>query len=468
MISGAHRAATIVAAEEASGELASGALMARAAAAVAHEVVVELAAHGCRVYGARVLVAVGAGNNGGDGLYAAARLARRGVRVSLWCTSGVRHEAGFAAAVAAGCRVVDAVEALEELLQVDLVVDAVLGLGARAGLPAPVATFAAACRGLDLPVLAVDLPSGVVADEVTVTESFVATATVTFGGARLCHLLEPARSRCGRVVVADIGLTLPAPDVAAFTVADLVAHVPVPGPTSHKYTRGVVGIDAGSPTYVGAGVLCATGAVHAGAGMVRFVGPKPGPVRLELPNVVASRGRVQAWVLGSGWGGRDGADAIAEALAERVPTVLDADALDPAVLPQKLRRDVVLTPHAGELARLLGRERATVEADPLGAVEEAVAIWGATVLLKGATQYVASPGRVTTVAIPGPGWTAQAGSGDVLAGMTGAMLAAGVDAPVAALCAASLQALAADRCAGPHPPQTVARALPGLIAELVG
>lgn len=468
MRNGAYLATSIQAAEEATGELESGALMQRAAAGVVACALAELRAAGGGAYGARVLVAVGPGNNGGDGLYAGARLARRGAVVRYWLTTGKAHEQGLSALRAAGGREVDAVAALAELERADLVVDAVYGLGARQGLPDDVATFARAARDLRVPVVSVDMPSGLAADACGAGDSFVADATVTFGGKRLCHLLEPARSRCGRLDVVDIGLQLGDPDVGEWTLADLAAHVPVPGPTADKYSRGVVGIDAGSPTYVGAGVLCATGAVHAGAGMVRFLGPKPGPVRIELPNVVASDGRVQAWVLGSGWGGRDGSAALEKALSQGVPVVLDADALDPDALPQKLRPHVVMTPHAGELARLLGRERADITADPLGAVSDVVANWGCTVLLKGATQYVASPGFPTTVAIPGPGWTAQAGSGDVLAGMVGTMLAAGLDAPVAALCAASLQALAADRVAGPNPPQVVAAAVPALVAELVG
>lgn len=445
-------------------------LMQRAASGLARVVVDELRSRAGGVYGSTVVAAVGGGNNGGDGLFALAELARRGVRALAWRTSSGVHEAGWAAFRAAGGRQIDAIGALEWLVSADLVLDAVFGIGGRAGLPDDVATFAAACRDLDVPVVAVDLPSGLAADDARPeAESFWAATTVAMGAAKICEIVEPARSRCGRVVVVPIGLPLGAPAVEVFTLAELCALLPVPTATSDKYSRGAVGVDTGSPLYIGAGILSATGAVHGGAGMVRFCGAKPGPVRLAEPSIVVGEGRVEAWLLGSGWGQRpDAAERIEGVLAQGVPTVLDADALRPEVLPQRLRSDVLITPHAGELARLLGRERSDVEARPLRAVADVVAALGATVLLKGATQYVAGPSFPVTIAIPGPGWTAQAGSGDVLAGVCAAMLGSGLAPAHAALCAASLQALAADRRRGPHSPVETAREIPDLIADLVG
>jgi hydroxyethylthiazole kinase-like uncharacterized protein yjeF len=234
----------------------------------------------------------------------------------------------------------------------------------------------------------------------------------------------------------------------------------------------VVGVDAGSATYPGAGILTTTGAVCAGAGMVRFLGADTVKELIvpRLPNVVTSAGRVQAAVLGPGWGERpDGLGAVtAWVFGTDVPCVMDADAL--RYLPAgPLGARIVLTPHAGELARILRKERAGVELDPVGAVRDAVAATGATVLLKGATQFVGGPDAQTVeVAVPGPAWTGQAGSGDVLSGIIGTLLAAGLVPRAAATMGASIQALAAAAHPGPLPPQRLARLLPGLIAGLVG
>lgn len=464
----AYRADTIRAAEAALPRLlADGTLMQRAAVGVAAACLGELRSRAGGSYARRVLVVVGPGNNGGDGLYAAARLCERGVVVGAWRTAATVHEGGWAAFLGAGGRVVDAVAAVEWLADCDLVIDAVLGLGGRPGLRSEVAALAAACLDLGVPVVAVDLPSGLDADSGTVGESFTAALTVTFGGRRLCHLLEPARSRCGAIQVVDIGLALADADLDAWTLADLAGVWPIPGPKSDKYSRGVVGFETGSASYPGAAVLGVGAAVHSGAGMVRYRGPKAvgREVVRAYPNVVLGDGRVQARVLGSGWGERPDGDAVvAAALAEGSPLVLDADAL--RHLPRgPLGAHVLLTPHAGELAVMLGVARPDVTNDPLAAVAAAVARTGATVLLKGATQVVRGPGDVhATLAIEGPGWTAQAGSGDCLAGAAGMLLAAGLSARTAALAAASLQAVAARRHLGPQPPQ----ALAAHFAEVVG
>ncbi len=230
----------------------------------------------------------------------------------------------------------------------------------------------------------------------------------------------------------------------------------------------MVGLDTGSDDYPGAAVLSTLGAVHAGAGMIRFAGADGAValIRQAAPNVVFGAGRVQARVLGCGWGKRpDGAVAVERALAEELPLVLDADALR-FLPPGELGERVLLTPHAGELARLLEIERAAVSADPLAAVRAAATRFGATVLLKGATQYVCGPDGRVGIAVPGPHWTAQAGSGDVLAGICGTLLAAGLPPAKAALAGASIQALTAASAPGPYPPQELAVRLPGVIAEL--
>lgn len=481
-----------------------GALMQLAAAGLARAVLKELHDLRGRPYGSRVLVVVGPGNNGGDGLFAAVRLARRGVAVRAWRTAEAVHDDGWAAFLAAGGREVDPSGALAELGRADLVIDAVVGIGGRGGLAEPVARLAEECRATGVPVVAVDLPSGLTpepaavwgfsggasggtsatsvstperltasgapaADPVTSGRGlFTADVTVTFGGHKLCHVMQPARAECGRIEYVDLGLDLPEPVARCWEPSDVARVWPVPAVTADKYSRGVVGVDAGSRQYPGAGVLATTGAVHAGAGMVRYTGDSHvAPfVHQALPNVVLGEGRVQAAVLGSGWGEReDGQRVVAHAIAEGLPLVLDADAL--RMLPSDgAHPGVVLTPHAGELARLLGCERVEVEADPLGALAEAVRLTGSTVLLKGATQYVASPGRPgVDIAVPGPAWTAQAGSGDVLAGICGTLLAAGLSTTDAAAAAAGIQALAARRL-GPVAPQDLASRLPRIVQSI--
>jgi ADP-dependent NAD(P)H-hydrate dehydratase / NAD(P)H-hydrate epimerase len=221
--------------------------------------------------------------------------------------------------------------------------------------------------------------------------------------------------------------------------------------------------------YPGAAVLSAAGAVGAGAGMVRYLGPLPVAPRVldRFPNVVVGQGRVQALVVGSGWGERKDTGVVTRALKAGVPMVVDADAL--RHLPSRGgHAAVVLTPHAGELARLLGLQRAEVESDPLTAVRTAAARTGCTVLLKGATQYVATPGETRVwLAVPGPGWSAQAGSGDVLAGACGALLAAGLAPIEAALAAASIQAMTAGRYPGPLPPQAIAERMVNVVGGIV-
>ena len=407
-------------------------------------------------YGARVLLVVGPGNNGGDSLFAGAGLARRGVRATAWRVTAKAHESAWAAFLQAGGREVDAATALRDLGSQHAVVDGVAGIGSRPGLDAPVARLADACREQEVPVVAVDLPSGLAPEPPFVdAPHFRADLTITFGGYKLCHLMEPGRSACGRVELVDLGLDLTEATVSRWTPAELAAVWPVPDATSDKYSRGVVGLDTGSVNYPGAAVLSTAGAVIAGAGMIRYLGPATVASRVldRFPNVVTTPGRVQAHVLGCGWGERaDGESVVATAIVSELPTVVDADAL--RYLPKMGSHRTLLTPHAGELARLLGRERTEVEADPLAAVRAAVATTGCTVLLKGATQYVASPGKDRVwLAVPGSAWTAQAGSGDVLAGICGTLLAAGLPPVTAALAGASSQALAARAAPGPIPPQ---------------
>ncbi|MDO5498938.1 MAG: NAD(P)H-hydrate epimerase [Propionibacteriaceae bacterium] len=423
-----------------------------------------------RVTGARVLVVVGPGNNGGDGLFAGAYLARHGARVLLWKVTTDVHRAGWDAALAAGARELDLPAALVALDRgtVDQVIDAGFGIGGRDGISGPLAELATAAR-VAADVVAVDLPSGLGVESVRPTEPvFEADATVTFGAWKPSLLVSPARELAGEVTFVDIGLHPQEPLIVQWEAVDVARVWPFPTSTSDKYGRGVVGLDAGSADYPGAGLLALGGAVCAGAGMVRFLGPESlrDTVIAHFPNVVHGQGRCQAYLCGPGWGqSRERRTELESVLATGAPTVIDADAL--GLLPGQLGEHVLLTPHAGELARLLGVERSAVETDPIGSVRAATERTGATVLLKGATQYAARPGdSCVHVAVPGPPWTGQAGSGDTLAGICATLLAAGLDARTAAVAAASAQAITARAHPGPHPPTEIARRLPDTIAEL--
>ena len=433
-------------------------LMGRAAAAVAR-IADAVAPEGT------VLVAVGPGNNGGDGLFAAARLAPHRP-VLLWLAMGKAHEAGLEAAVRAGAQEVDTVGAIGSLVDCALVIDAVTGLGSRPGLPAQVATFAAACEDEHVTVLSVDLPSGLDADAAEPHESFRAAHTVTFAAPKPCHVLQPAASRCGRLHVVDIGLDVEAGNLRQAEESDVARWWPVPHEGSDKYSRGVVTVDTGSETYPGAALLTCAGALHAGAGMVRYTGRAPsGLIMSRFPSVVVGDGRSEATVLGSGWGDTDNAASRVEwAKLHRLPAVVDADAL--YSLPNGRLEGWLLTPHAGELGRILGCTRAHVEAQPLACAREAARHTGASVLLKGATQYIAEPSGRVTIAVAGPAWTARAGSGDVLAGICGALLASGLPAWKAGVVGASIQAITATRHPGPYTPDELSARMPQVIAEL--
>jgi ADP-dependent NAD(P)H-hydrate dehydratase / NAD(P)H-hydrate epimerase len=447
------------------------ALMQRAAAAVAASASDLLGSMSGGRYGRHVMIMVGAGNNGGDALFAGVRLARRGVRVTAIRCLGTPHAGGLAALIAAGGRLVD-LDDHDPTVAYDLVIDGILGIGGRPGLPDPVARLVHSVEARSIPTVAVDLPSGVAADTGAAPGPAVrATRTITFGERKPCHLLHPALSRCGAITVVDIGLGMDHDETADLVGLDedgLAAAWPYPSERSDKYARGVVGVDTGSDQYPGAAVMSVYGAVYGGAGYVRFLGAK-GPaatISAQLPNVVFSPGRVQAHLFGSGWGDRaDGAEVLARVAEQGQPAVVDADGL--RYLPKPAPASWLLTPHAGELASLLERERSWVEQDPLRAVTAGAEQTGATVLLKGATQLVAAPDRgPVLVAVAGPAWTAQAGSGDVLGGVCAALLAAGVDAQRAGQLGASVQAVAAAEHPGVLAPQELARAIGQTLGHL--
>ncbi|WP_199810913.1 NAD(P)H-hydrate dehydratase [Streptomyces sp. NRRL F-525] len=427
-----------------------GALMQRAAAGLA-VVCAQLVG---RVYGSRVVLLVGSGDNGGDALYAGARLSRRGAAVVAVLLAPERtHAGGLAALLRAGGRTVAAGDAEGLFLRADLVLDGIVGIGGRGGLrpdAARLAGLASEARGV---VVAVDLPSGVDADSGEVRGAAVrADVTVTFGAHKPGLLIDPAREYAGAVRLVDIGLGGELPDEAgleALQHVDVAALLPVPGAESDKYRRGVVGIAAGSGRYPGAAVLAVAGALRGGAGAVRYVGPAADAVIARFPEVLVSEGgplkagRVQAWVVGPGAG--DDASAVADVVTADVPVLIDADGLR-LVDPEAVRgrgAPTLMTPHAGEAAALLGVPRGDVEGARLESVRELAGRYGATVLLKGSTTLVAdSGGGVVRVNSTGTGWLATAGSGDVLSGLCGSLLAAGLSAFDAGSVGAYLHGLA--------------------------
>lgn len=444
--------------------LPDGALMQRAATALARRCASLLG----RVAGARVVLLVGAGNNGADALWAGSMLARRGARVDAVTVK--EPVAGAAAAlVRAGGRLLahtdDGVPAL--LVGADLVLDGLTGIGATGALREPAATLADSLPS-GVTVVAVDVPSGVDAATGDAAGAAVrADVTVTFGCLKPGLVIGAGAELAGMVELVDIGLGphLPEPTLMVATGDDVDALLPVPHGESSKYTRGVVGVVAGSDTYTGAAVLAAGSAARAGAGMVRFVSTAcpAAAVRARWPEVVVTEigpgdspldaGRVQAWVVGPGMGTDDDARAtLAAVLATDLPVLVDADALTIcAEHPDLLRgrpAPTLVTPHLGEFSRLFGGAAEQVQADRVGAARRAAADWGVTVLLKGSATVVAEPGGAAWVNPTGTPWLGTAGSGDVLSGGCGALLAGGLSPLEAGGCGAFLHGLAGRLAAG--------------------
>ncbi len=417
--------------------LPEGALMARAAAGLTRVCAAMLDG----VYGARVLLLVGAGNNGGDALVAGAALAGRGARVDALLLADRVHDAGLAAFTRAGGRCVADLPGDPDAL--DLVVDGIVGIGGRGGLRE---RAAAVVRHLPegAPLVAVDVPSGVDAATGEVEGAVVtADVTVTFGALKTGLLVDPGAGHAGVVELVDIGLDLPPADVEVLQAADVAAMLPRPDRESDKYRRGVLGVAAGSAQYTGAAVLCVGAAVSSGAGLVRYVGAEEAAaqVRSRWPEVVIGEGRVQAWAVGSGGGG-DAAARLEGAARDGVPMVIDADALAALHAHSDRQVPVLLTPHAGELARLVGADRDDVEARRLHHARAAARDLGAVVLLKGSTTVVARPDGRVRVNPTGTPALATAGSGDVLAGLCGVLLAGGLDPFDAGSCGAWLHGIA--------------------------
>lgn len=444
----------------------------------------------------RVVVLAGPGDNGGDALYAAADLARRGMAVAAIGFGADPGGAPWRAAAGDGvvlvsvdARAEDLPEDLPEdaahlLSEASVVVDGLLGIGARPGLRGAMAAAAGSIPD-DAYVIAVDLPSG--ADPAGVEPAdptaVFAEETVAFGCLKPVHLLPGTEPAVGRLTVVEIGIE---DDLLEHPVAvtrldydDIADLWPVPEAADDKYSRGVLGVVAGSDRYPGAAVLATSAALEAGVGMVRYVGPSR-PTDLVLaanPEVVPGGGRAQAWLLGPGIDPADidagQREAIATALASDLPCLVDAGALE--LIDGARGAPTLLTPHAGELARLLTRlgegdvDRAGVTAHPVRHLRRAAELTGATVLLKGSTTLIGEADGTIGSQADGPVWLATAGSGDVLAGLAGALLAQGFAPAAAGQVASLVHGVAAERAnpGGPVRATAVAAALPEAVAYLL-
>lgn len=490
--------------------LAEGELMARAADGLAEVVAQRVVELGRR----RIVVLVGPGDNGGDALSAAALLARRPparpgeavwgegntgeeVTVEVITVATAPHPGGLALVADANVSVHEAAHGLTDrartvLGEAELIVDGLLGIGGRPGLSPAMAEVVARIPAAAY-VIAVDLPSGADPEGLAALKNAVyADETVTFGVAKPVHLLPATRAAVGRLTVVDIGLGEEQemiPVVRGLEPRDVASSWPVPGPEDDKYSRGVLGIIAGSQTYPGAAVLSVTAAVESGVGMVRYVGPSRATdlVLASCPEVVPGMGRVQAWMVGSGVdpvADADQVEQIEQVLREPTPVVVDAGAISVwAELQHRSAQPVrpagsstLLTPHAGELARLLTTlgspaDVAQVRQNPVRHARVAAELTGCTVLLKGHTTLVAEPEPHSSLwsQSEAPSWLATAGAGDVLAGLAGMLMAAGLPAAQAGAMAAWVHGRAAHRVnpGGPVRALVLAQALPGTIADLL-
>lgn len=471
------------------------ALMQRAAYGLFNACVRELTAARGSVYGARVCVLAGSGNNGGDALFAGARLAGRGAGVTAVLTAQTAHPGALAEFRRQGGRVLSlaaGVEAAADLCTAaDLLIDGILGTGGKGGLRGTAAALAQTLSTAGLPLtIACDVPSGVDADTGQADgEHLRADLTVTFGAVKTGLMAGPGAVAAGRIRCVDIGLgPLPAPVLRRLEASDLASLLQAPGKTDHKYTRGVLGIAAGSAAYPGAAVLATGAALACGVGMVRYLGPEPvcRLINAAHPEAVCGTGNVpdahvQAWLAGPGAGAdEDQRRRALDAMASGLPAVVDADAM--AHVMPGLGPQVILTPHAGELTALLTRlgqsvNRSLVEAHPLEYVRRAAELTGATVLLKGWASIAAAPTGETFSQAEATPWLAAAGSGDTLSGILGSLLATdrsgrdGTPAPrqghyaALAAAAASIHGRAGTLAANDGPVEP--SALPGAIRAVI-
>jgi ADP-dependent NAD(P)H-hydrate dehydratase / NAD(P)H-hydrate epimerase len=438
----------------------------------------------------RVGVICGRGNNGGDGFVVARTLLQRGVEASVFLLGSVADVRGDARTNLEilgriGVTVVEITNAQEwelhstELADCNLMVDAILGTGFRGQLTGFLETVIADVNGLGVPVVAIDLPTGVSADTAALSGPAIEAAmTVTLAAPKIPLVFPPADTHAGDLVIADIGIPLPlidelgGPHLELLTRERMREIVPARAADSHKGDFGRVLIVAGSIGRTGAAHLSALGAMRSGAGLVTVATPRSclpvvaamAPEYMTEPVDETQQGTVDfaavdrildlktdVIAIGPGLGQAPGTAAFVHALLERtgVPLILDADALnaftgDPDRLMGREEIDVVITPHPGEMARLLNTSIEAVQRDRLAVARDFARSHRVHVVLKGHRTIVASPDGKTFVNLTGNAGMATGGTGDLLTGMIAAWLAQLLDAEAACKLAVYLHGTAGD------------------------
>ncbi len=407
-------------------------LMERAGAALAEAAIRFAGPHAA-------LVLCGPGNNGGDGYVAARHLQQRGMSVRVAATG----DPGSEAARSARSQFKGVVESLDERsAPAPLVIDCLFGTGLKRVVESSLAAQLSRLCGSAKIRIACDLPSGVESDSGALLGEVPAfDATVTFGALKPAHRLMPAMARCGRVILADIGIDS---DSQWHEIAR--PSLPPLDPAGHKYDRGLVHLLSGKmPGAIG---LAATAAARSGAGYVRVSTSRSidniASAIVQTDTAFVDDERIGCILVGPGMG--DIPQLLTLALTARAPKVIDADAIGQVGEPQRLKgQDAIVTPHAGEFRKLFGELPGSKAEQALQAARQS----GAVIVYKGPDTIVAAPDGRVGFAPPAPAWLASAGTGDVLAGMAAAMVARGLPAFEAASAAVWLHGRAAE-IAGPE------------------
>lgn len=439
----------------------------------------------------RVTIITGGGNNGGDGFIVARHLWQQGVQVDILLLVAPNALSGdartaYEMAQAYGVPMQHCTtagtwkKAFQELHKTDILVDAIFGTGVNRPVSDLYAEVIRALNTLQKPIVAVDIPSGVAADHGNVFGEYIrATYTVTFALPKRGLLLYPAAAAVGTLHVANIGIPQAAIaaekiQIALLDMEEIRQMLPARAPDSHKGSHGHLLVVAGSPGKSGAGVLASQAALRAGAGLVTLALPKSMNPAIEaamtevmtlpaaenatgelcaaaLPHLCQFLAKVDALVLGPGLGTHQETISCVHALLRQatVPIVLDADGLNSLIghldVLQDCQVPIVLTPHPGEMARLLDISTAAVQAQRLDIVQDFAKRYQVYVVLKGARTVIYAPNGQRWVNPTGNVAMATAGTGDVLAGIIGAFLCQGLQPLQAAQCGVYLHGMAGDR-----------------------
>ncbi len=444
-----------------------------------------------------VAVVTGKGNNAGDGFVVARILHQRRIHVVVFLMAGPEELRGdaktmFEALPAAvqRVRVEDIRQLADALPRFDLIVDAILGTGIQGPVKGPFGEAIEAINATGLPVVSVDIPSGLIAEGGPIQGPVVRAAhTVTMGLPKLGMLIQPGIAYTGTVSVADLDFPadlLNDPNIHLnHLTGKMIAGLLPPRPADgHKGTFGSVLIIGGSPGMTGAPVMAARAAMRSGVGLVfcavaealqgqiaarlleelTLETPSSDKHRFDLsslPSLLGHASRMEAVALGPGIGRAEATEMFVRRAVEAIPVplVVDADALHALTghfdAVRQRKAPTVLTPHPGEMSRLTGRPVAEIQSDRIGAARTLAADVRAVVVLKGAQTVIADPGGEVFINPTGNTGLAKGGSGDVLTGLIAGLLAQSGNALSAALCGVFLHGLAADLCAETIPPRAM-------------